>query len=223
MNRVTIVFAPMLLAIGTGAPLMGQTNGREVYDGGKFPTGWSARPERLDGNPTLTSIKFVSSGEDYHLLLGNQTSTLLYRQTDQVNGPFRFLAKFTKAEVPFEYPEGYGLFYGGKELDSANPRYVYFLVRSNGQYLLKRRNGDEVTAVKPWTEHAAIKQTDANGQSTNLLAIEAKWNSPKVVFMVNGQAVDSMDVAADDMNGIVGSRGNWDLDLYISGYVVQRK
>jgi hypothetical protein len=218
MNRATVVLITILLATGTGAPLVGQDHShQEVIDGAVLPAGWSARPD--DGG-RVKNVKFVSMGKDYHLTLG--PATLLYRQNDQGNGPFHILAKFTQAKALGQHREAYGLFYGGKELSSAGQQYFYFLVRGDGKYLIKRRNGNKVTEVKPWTTHAAIKQADAKGQVTNLLAIEAKQNPTKVVFMANGQAVDSMAVTADDINGIVGIRANHNLDLHIGGFAVQR-
>jgi hypothetical protein len=218
MNRVTVVLVTTLLAIGTSVPLVGQHHGHQIVTGGGvFPAGWSARP---DSGGKLENVGFVSMGKDYHLTLG--TSGVLYRQADRGNGPFHAVATFTQTKPSGEHPEGYGLFYGGKALDSAGQQYIYFLVRGDGKYLIKRRNGDKVTSVKPWTAHAAIKQIDAKGRSTNLLAIEAKQNSPNVLFMANGQVVDSMAVTADDINGIVGIRANHDLDLHITGFAVHR-
>jgi hypothetical protein len=218
MHRVTVVLITILLATGTGAPLVGQDhNHQAVTDGGVLPAGWLARPD--DGG-TAKNVKFVNMGKDYHLTLG--TATLLYRQNDQGNGPFHVLAKFTQTKAPGQHPEAYGLFYGGKELSSADQQYFYFLVRGDGKYLIKRRKGNKVTEVKSWTAHPAIQPADAKGQATNLLAIEAKQSPTKVVFMANGQAVDSTTVTADDMNGVVGIRANHNLDLHISGFAVQR-
>jgi hypothetical protein len=220
MNRAAVVLIATMFAAGTGVPLAGQDHHHEqpVAGGGVFPAGWSARPDPDGG--AIDNIKVVTMGADYHLTLG--TSAIVYRQADSGKGPFHAVATFNQTRPSGEHPEGYGLFFGGRALDGADQRYVYFLVRADGQYLIKRRVGDEVTEVTPWTAHTAINQLDAKGQATNLLAIEAKPNAAKVLFTVNGQAVDSMTVTADDMNGVVGVRANHDLDLHLAGFAVHR-
>ncbi len=218
MNRVTVIFLSILLATGAGAPLWGQHDDHDaVTGGGVFPPGWSAWP---DADGTMEQVKLVTMGKDYHLTLG--TSAIVYRQADQGTSSFHTLANFTQTKATAEHPEGYGLFFGGKALGKSTQQYVYFLVRGDGQYLIKRRNGEEVTEIKPWTEHPAIKKFDANGQTTNLLAIEGKQKSNQVLFIVNGQTVDSMAATADDLEGVIGIRANHDLDLHIGGFAIHR-
>lgn len=230
MNRVILALTALLLTAGTRTSVWGQILIREVNDGGHYPAGWSVwtrQPAPNSGFPDpMPNIKFEPLGGGYHLTIGNQKPALVYRSADQMNGPFRFAVKFDKTEEPFTYPEGYGLFFGGKHLDpdpDLEPDQIEFLVRSIGRYLIRRRSVDGVVDIKPWTPHAAIQQTDASGHSTNVLAIEAQWNSSKVVFLINGQRVDSMAVTADELSGLVGIRANWDQDLQISDYVVQKK
>src|SRR6266851_4294789 len=51
------------------------------------------------------------------------------------------VATFTQTKAP-RHPEGYGLLFGGRDLAGAAQRYTYFLVRGDGTFLVKRRNGD---------------------------------------------------------------------------------
>lgn len=218
MNHITVVLITLLLVTGAGAPLAGQDHDhQEGTDNGVLPDGWSAQPD--DGD-TVKKVQFVSMGKGYHLSPGK--ATLLYRQNDDGKGPFHALATFTQANATDQRHEAYGLFYGGKKLSGTDQQYFYFLVRGDGKYLIKRRNGDKVTEVKPWTAHASIKQADTKGQAANLLVIDAKRNPSQIVFMANDQAVDSMPAIADDLNGIVGIRTNHNLDLHISGFDVHR-
>jgi hypothetical protein len=218
MNRVTVIFLSTLLATGVGVPLWGQHHGHDtVTGGGVFPPGWSVWP---DSGGMVEQVKLVTMGKDYHLTLG--TSAIVYRQADQGTSSFHTLANFTQTKPTGEHPEGYGLFYGGKDLGKVSQQYIYFLVRGDGQYLIKRRNGEEVIEIKPWTEHPAIKKVNANGQATNLLAIEVKQKSNQVLFMANGQTVDSITATADDLEGVIGIRANHDLDLHIGGFAIHR-
>jgi hypothetical protein len=158
-------------------------------------------------------------GKGCHLTLG--PATILYRASDKGTGSFHTLATFTQTKAP-PHPEGYGLFFGGKALDGAGQQYTYFLVRGDGKYLIKRRDGERTTEVTPWTAHPAIKPADAKGRTTNQLEIDTKRDSAKVVFKVNGQAVHTVDVKSLDVDGIVGIRANHNLDLHIEGFDVHR-
>jgi hypothetical protein len=184
-----------------------------VQGGGALPAGWSARP---DGTGDIKSVKFVTMAPGYHLTLG--PATILYRKSDRANGPFHTLATFHQMKK-LKHAEGYGLFMGGQALDGNGQKYTYFLVRDDGTYLIKSRDGDKTTEVtKGWIAHPAIKKGDAEGKTTNLLEIDAKQNPNKVDFKVNGQTVHSADAASTSVKGIVGLRANHNLDLHIEGF-----
>jgi hypothetical protein len=184
-----------------------------VQAGGTLPTGWSARP---DGTGDVKSIKFVTMAPGYHLTLG--PATILYRKSDRAKGPFHTLATFHQMKK-LEHAEGYGLFMGGQSLEGKDQKYTYFLVRDDGTYLVKRRDGDKTSEVtKGWTANPAVKKGNAEGRATNLLEIDAKQNPSKVDFKVNGQTVYTADAKTMDVKGIVGLRVNHNLDLHIEGF-----
>ncbi|MGZ8397716.1 MAG: hypothetical protein ACXWWN_01630 [Gemmatimonadales bacterium] len=184
-----------------------------VKEGGTLPAGWSARP---DGTGDVKSIKFVTMAPGYHLTLG--PATILFRKNDHAKGPFHTLATFHQMKK-LEHAEGYGLFMGGHALEGQGQKYTYFLVRDDGKYLIKRRDGDKAIDVsKGWTAHPAVKNGDAAGKATNLLEIDAKQNPSKVDFKVNGQTVFTADAASTNVKGIVGLRVNHNLDLHVEGF-----
>ena len=108
-------------------------------------------------------------------------------------------------------------------LAGAAQQYVYFLVRQDGSYLIKRREGEKTSDVsKGWVQHAAVKKPDAKGTATNLLEVDHKRDSSRVAFLVNGQEVYATDASAMNLDGIVGIRTNHNLDLHIEGFDVHR-
>jgi hypothetical protein len=184
-----------------------------VQGGGALPAGWSARP---DGTGDPKSVKFVTMEPGYHLTLG--PATILYRKNDRANGPFHTLATFHQMKK-LEHAEGYGLFMGGQALDGKDQKYTYFLVRDDGTYLIKRRDGDKTSELtKGWIAHPAVKKGNAEGKATNLLEIDAKQNPSRIDFKVNGQTVHTADAAKTNVKGIVGLRANHNLDLHIEGF-----
>jgi hypothetical protein len=218
--RTSRYTAFVLLALGSAPLALAQSTGaakddpdHPVQGAGSLPTGWSARP---DGEGQVSNVKFVTMEPGYHLTLG--PATILYRDKDRANGPFHTLAKFTQTKK-LKHAEGYGLFIGGQSLAGKDQKYTYFLVRDDGSYLIKRRDGDNTSEIsKGWTAHPAVKKGDAQGKATNLLEIDAKQNPSKVEFKVNGQPVYSMDAKAANTKGIVGLRVNHNLDVHIEDF-----
>ena len=186
---------------------------KSVQGGGSLPTGWSARPDK-EGQ--AANIKFVTMEPGYHLTLG--PATILYRQKDNAKGPFHTLARFDQMKK-LKHSEGYGLFMGGQSLAGKDQKYTYFLVRDDGSYLIKRRDGETTTDIsKGWTAHAAVKKGDAQGRASNLLEIDAKQNPTKIDFKVNGETVHTADVKDMNIKGIVGLRVNHNLDVHIRDF-----
>lgn len=200
-------------ALGAQSSDSGKDADHAVSGGGALPAGWSARP---DGTAEVKSVKFVTMEPGYHLTLG--PATILYRAEDRATGPFHTLAKFHQMKK-LAHSEGYGLFMGGQALAGKGQKYTYFLVRDDGSYLIKRRDGEKTTEVtKGWTAHPAVKKADSEGKATNLLEIDAKQNSSKIEFKVNGKTVHSVNASAMNTNGIVGLRVNHNLDLHIEDF-----
>lgn len=188
-----------------------------VEGGGVIPAGWTARADEKAGT---ANVKVVPMGKGIHVTLG--PAIILYRDKTGGSGPFHTLATFTQTKAP-RHPEGYGLFYGGQALDGAGQKYTYFLVRGDGTYLVKRRDGEKTTEItKGWVASPAVHKADAKGVATNLLEIDHKRDPSKVVFLVNSEPVYSLDAKATDVNGTVGIRANHHLDLHIDGFDVHR-
>jgi len=186
-----------LLALGTPAAA-------------QLPPGWTARADR----GPASGIKLSPMGPGIHVSPGS--SGIAYREQDLQDRPFRAEATFTQTRGS-THPEGYGLFFAGKDLDGDGQAYTYFLIRSDGRFLVKQRKGAETPTVVPWTAHEAVLPTDSEGKATNKLEIDA--TGPRVAFKVNGKTVHEAEIA--DRTGVVGLRVNHDLDLHIDGFQVQ--
>lgn len=216
--RSSLSAAGLLAALTT--PLAAQDYAKDpdhaTEVGGAVPAGWTVRADRGDAK----NAKVVSMGPGLHLTLG--PAIILYRADTRGSGPFHTLATFTQTK-PSEHAEGYGLFVGGQALDGTAQKYIYFLVRQDGSYLIKRREGETTTDVsKGWVQHAAVKKPDAKGSATNLLEVDNKRDPSKLVFLVNGQEVYGTDAKGMPLDGIVGIRANHNLDLHVEGFDVHR-
>jgi hypothetical protein len=184
---------------------------------GTLPDGWSAR---ADGTAGVAAAKVVRMGTGIHVTLG--PAIILYREDTRGSGPVHTLATFTQTRKT-AHPEGYGLFYGGQDLNGAAQQYTYFLVRGDGSYLIKRREGEQTADItRGWVPSPAVHKLNAKGTATNLLEIDNKKEPGEVVFKVNGEPVHTLKASATDVNGIVGIRANHHLDLQIDDFGVHR-
>ena len=185
--------------------------------GGQLPDGWRARLDRP--NAKIEDLKFVTMGNGYHVTTG--PSTILYDDDARASGNYTISATLTQTKAP-RHPEGYGIFVGGQSLE-ADPqqRYTYFLIRGDGKYLIKKRNGANVmNLISAWTPHPAIVKQGPTGEATNRL--EVTMDKTRLVFRVNGKEVYSADPRLIDTKGVVGLRVNHNLDLHLQSFDVKK-
>jgi len=188
---------------------------KKVAGGGTLPSGWKAR---VDGNASLNGVKMMPMGGGVHFMTG--TAGIYYKPADKGTGAYEARATFTQME-PAAHPEAYGLFIGGANLDAATQKYTYFIVRQDGKYMIKRRNGNDTPTVVDWTDSPAIKKADSSGKMSNTLSIDV--GKDKVRFLVNGTEVQSVDAAKVDTAGTPGLRVNHNLNLHVEGFAVKAR
>ena len=176
--------------------------------------GWQIRPDQADAR--RSDVTFEPGGDTLRVTSG--PAAIYYHNEDTASVPFSASAQFTQLERT-EHPESYGIFFGGKALQSSNQRYTYFLVRQDGQYLIKRRAGTRTSIIQGWTAHDAVRAMDGNQPLTNELAVSISRDSLR--FMINDEQVASRPSAQRiSENGQVGLRINHQLDLRVNGFQV---
>lgn len=200
-----LLLLPALLA----AQDQGHGHSPRIEGGGAFPAGWSGRP---DMGSKLADIKLETMPPGWHLTTA--ASGIVYRSADQVRGNYTVSAKLHLFPEGAGHREAFGIFIGGSGLDGAAQRYTYFLIRGDGTYKVKRRNGGAATDVTTgWTRHAAIVPGKTEGSVANVLSIVV--GADKVSFQVNGQEVHAAARSSVDTEGIVGLRINHNLSVHV--------
>jgi hypothetical protein len=216
MRRLVAVAAAMLLA-GFVPPGHSDNDHDQKAAGGTLPSGWTGRLD--NGGPSGAGVRTMLMGAGIHFITG--PAGVFYRSHDTpVSGSYDTHAMFTQLGLS-DHPEGYGLFVGGSDLDGANPRYTYFLIRQDAHFLIKRRAGAATPTVTDWTESAAIRKPTASGRMANTLGIDV--GKDKVRFLVNGTEVRSADPASVDTNGLAGLRINHNLSVLVEGFGVKAR
>lgn len=209
-----------LLALAA-APLGAQAVTKDSPDpdknvaGAALPAGWTGRTDR----PTqqLANAKFVTMGDGFHVTTG--PAAVFWNPNNRAVGTYTLRATFSQA-APSQHPEAYGVFFAGKNLDQPDQDYMYFLVRQNGQFMIKHRAGAETHTIVDWTANPAIKQVAAGGPAA-VNALEVAVGDKNISFKVNGQEVHSL-AKPGPADGIYGLRVNHNLDVHVTSFGVNR-
>lgn len=184
-----------------------------------LPEGWALRLDRESTSPS--DFRVTAQGEEIRVETGPRG--ILYREGDRVQeGDFRASATFVEYEAPPNHREAYGIIVGGEDLQTADRRYAYFLIRADGSYLVKTWNGDETATVVPWTGHESVNAaTGPEEPLENSLTVSVEGD--QVRFLVNGAEVASLPVSdlGMDVHGTAGLRINHNLDVGIRGWTLE--
>jgi hypothetical protein len=190
------------------APLAAQQTARA--------SGWRVRYDRPSA--TDSAMKVAAMGPGWHVTTSSSGSGVAWRAEQTAQGNFRVALETSLSPSAGNHLEGYGLFLGGRDLDSANQSYLYFLIRKDGQFLIKHRAGAETHNIAAWTPSPAIVKQEGSANADNTLAVEASADSAR--FFVNGQRVYAMARAAAPVDGIAGLRVNHGLSVHVARLTV---
>lgn len=213
--RAALLTSPILL-LAALAPASAH-----AQDELRRPDAWKVRPD--DAAASGRDVYFVDMPPGWHVTTG--PAVILWDPATTVSGRFE-----AEAEVflfdPRERREGFGVFVAGRDLEGPDLRYLYFLVREGGEFLVKRRSGERTEVVKDWTAHPSVaswaSRTEGEMTVRNVLRVEARRD--RVRFLVNGDEVASLPRAeAGLLDGVVGLRVNHGLNLHVSRLEVRQR
>ena len=202
-----------LLALSIAVPATAQHDtDRAVAGGGQLAPGWLARTDR---GQDFDNIKFEEKGTGWDISVG--PAVTLYRESDMAHGDYTISATLEQLSSK-GHGHGTGLIFGGRNLQSPNQLYSYFLVRGDGSYIIKTRTGDGTAEIVGWTKHAAINESELAHMS-NEVTVRVAGNN--VIFMVNGTEVNRVAKSEMYTDGIGGIRLNHNLDMHIDSFEIQ--
>lgn len=183
----------------------------------QLPSGYALRLDR----PNRDRADFAARVDDGDLIVETGPAGILYRPDDVVeSGRYTVRGRFTELGAPMGHREGFGLFIGGQQLGTESQRYVYFLVRGDGRYLVKQRDGEETIELSEgWQPFDAVHMpTSEGGEVTNELVIDV--DGRELRLSCNGVQVADLAVGDLDTPGVVGIRVNHNLQVRIVDFGV---
>lgn len=219
-NMLSAVLALAVLTIAS--PALAQDADRKVEGGGISVDGWKGR---IDAAATakglsLNNSKFAESGKDLHLTVG--PAAFYWKDGDKASGTYTVSATFKEPKPTGSHPHPYGLFIGGKDLETDTPTALYCIAYSSGMYLVRGFAAGKVVNIAPRAANEAVAKPAADGSVTQAIA----WNvTPgSATCTVNGKAVATVDGATlagqgiTSTDGVYGIRVSHNVDIIVSGY-----
>ena len=180
-----------------------------------LPAGWQAR---ADDNGDMSKVAFAPMSRGWHVNTG-PVHAIFYRPENTATGNYTATLDAFFFGPPGQYPEGYGVFVGGKDLAGPGQSYVYFVAANNGKFLIKKRVGATTTVVVNWTASNAIKTVPEGDKNVeNVFKIQARKDS--VLFSINDVVVATRPRSELNVDGITGFRINHSLNIHIAGLTV---
>lgn len=205
-------------ALLTAAGLPGPVRAQGELDGPP-PAGWEIRTDRPGAD--TSGIVFVDMPPGWHITTG--PAAIFYHPDSVASGEFSVESEVFLFD-PGGRREAFGFFVGGTDLAGPGQRYLYFLIRDGGEFLVKERDGADTSTLVNWTAHDAIlgyDQRDEGGVTVrNVLGLDARED--RLVFRVNGEEVMALPRGNREVDGVVGLRVNHALNLHVSTLEITR-
>ena len=193
----------------------------------EVPPGWVVRMDRPNPDAVMTADKeasdiwFVTMNPGWHIKA--KPAAIYYHPANNASGNFEVSSSIFLFD-PKGRNEGYGIIFGGRELDAPSQSYIYFLIRDDRNFLVKKRVGTETETLIGWTPTNTINQfsgSDENSTASNTLRVDVTedlW-----VFFINDNIVHEMEVSEPLADGLVGVRVNHGLEVHVADLAVEQR
>lgn len=187
----------------------------------EVPEGWEVRLDRnmpdvtIGSDPESSDIYFVNMTPGWHVTTG--PAGIYYHPSNTASGEYKVSATLHLFDPGERNREAFGIFLGGENLDNDEQRYLYFLIRNTGEYLIKERLGNETQVVQNWTSNDTINiYTDDLEDSSAQNNLSVSVAGSDILFYINDSEVASVPVGEFSTKGLYGFRVNHSINLHIS-------
>jgi hypothetical protein len=188
----------------------------QTASGAGVPAGYVGRTDQAASS--ITDAKYSAApGGGWEVKTG--PAHILYRAADTASGGFTLKTQIDQLEAP-RHPEAYGVFFGGSHLTDDGERYTYFIVRGNGMYAVKARDGAKASTVVDFTASPNVPKADASGKVTYAITVHSAPDT--VHFLVNDKLVAAIPKGTLAIDGIAGIRINHNLHVLLKPLTITR-
>jgi hypothetical protein len=180
------------------------------------PAGYTGVTDHADAK--ITDAKYTANGGRWEIQTG--PAHITFAAKDNAKGEYQVSTTIDQLEKP-KHPEAFGMFLGGTSLtDTAKQKYGYYVVRGDGKYLIKTRDGDKTTTVVDWTASPKVPKEDASGKATYKMSMHVAPDT--VHFIMDGNLVAAVPKSKFPTDGIFGIRVNHNLHVLVTPPTIQK-
>jgi hypothetical protein len=171
---VALLVLSLVAPLAVATPLVAQ-----APEGLRMRVDRSVNPADPDDVPEV-QVTTVPNG----IRVATGPAVMLWRDDQRATGNYTLSARFT-LEQPSSHRNYYGLVFGGRNLQSENQWYLYFMVAQTGHFVvINRIDNVNTNYIVSHTENAAVRRPDQSGRSVNDLAVRV--SADRIEFVVNG-------------------------------------
>ena len=184
--------------------------------GGGVPAGYVGQTD--ESSKSMADAKYTS-GPSGAWDVQTGPAHILYSAKDTASGSYTLHAEIDQLQAP-HHPEAYGVFFGGQKLAGPDRRYTYFIVRGNGMYAIKVRDGANARTVVDFAANPNVPTADAAGKAAYAITVQVAADS--VHFLVNEKPVAAVAKGKLAVAGIAGIRINHNLHVTVKPLAITR-
>lgn len=170
------------------------------------PASWRTR---TDGASSDT-VYYVQMPPGWHITTG--PGTLLYDPANVAAG--RFGLSMEVHLFPKASDEGYGLFLGGRDLDTPAASWVGVLMRRDGAVQVVRVAGSSRTTLLDWRPGSVKPHPGTDDTVLNVLGVRVEPDSVRIEG--NGQRIAALPRAELPLDGVFGFRAGPGINLHVT-------
>ena len=208
--------APAASSTDTGMAGMHMDADKAAAAGTGVPAGYTGVTDHADAK--ITDAKYTEKGGRWEIQTG--PAHITFATKDSFKGEYQVSTTIDQLEKP-KHPEAFGMFLGGSNLtDPAKVKYGYYIVRGDGKYLIKTRDGENTTTIVDWTASPKIPKEDASGKATYKMSVHVAPDT--VHFIMDGNLVTAVPKSKFPTDGIAGIRVNHNLHVLVSPLTVPK-
>lgn len=172
---------------------------------GRRPTGWIVRADTNKQAANLPdSVRLENRGQGYYLSSG--PSALVWTPKNVARGNFIVATSLYSGPSRATIPDGFGVFLGGKNMQTPNAQYTEFLIRNDGRYAVLQHTGPKVVKLRDWTQISGINAHSGRIQDVTRNNFRVIVDATTVQLVVNRTLATSFPRAVFAPDGEYGMR-----------------
>ncbi|MEP6833276.1 MAG: hypothetical protein ABJB74_07770 [Gemmatimonas sp.] len=123
-------------------------------DENKRPTGWLVRSDGAAKGIPGDTVLLINRGKGYYLTSG--PTSIVWTPKNEASGKFILQGVLFSGRTGATIPDGFGVFLGGRNMQTPNAEYTEFLVKNDGQFGVFQHTGSRRVALVDWKKLSGI-------------------------------------------------------------------